>query len=248
MVDLYEEFSRRLLNLNELIIIDKSCDNELGVTNSEKLELVRVIRETLSILPVSYYEEYLMSLIREFIEQLNSSQPQTQWEKLPENIRKTHLFDSDFKFSKKNIDKTSFSDYESKIFSDLKKLADVVLSPLSQDQFYTINVDPFIKTNSNPDSKTTNEIFNRIGLDNIFNNSKLIEMMSEFDEKFNEREVIRRELDTIVTHRHIIAHGGSTIMKTREELDSNIKFIIQLGKSLASVCKGQALNIIYSGY
>lgn len=239
MTTLYQDFSSRLQMLSELVKIDKSCNDVDGKTVSDKINLVSIIRESLSILPVSYYEFYLKLLISEFIDKLNSSDPQCIWKNLPENIRRTHLYESNMSLSKKLPKFTTFQQHEEKIFDDLNKISKIVLSPFISHSSYKINIEPFKKTDSNPNAETTNKLFNKIGVENVFSDSELISLMLSYDPKFTNRESITRELNNIVEHRNVIAHGSSALEMTINELESNIQFLDNLGNTLQIVCNRQ---------
>lgn len=232
-----QKFRADLNPVRKVISLDETFDDiNSGVTKSEAIDLVTALRQASIVLPVAFFEDFIRSLMLEFVDEINNTSPRIAWELLPEQLRKAHVFETHLIHRKKAPSGMSYSTYERNCILGLQMTLERLVSPLVSPDNYTVSDDAFSETNSNPSSETVNEMFNRIGVKNVFADTDLIVVWSGFSPIYTSRESITRELDEIVQLRHAVAHGrASALTVSRVQLVSNMVFLERLSESLTNL-------------
>ena len=222
MFDAAEKFLNRVESLIEMLILDSQYDNEIGVTKIENRPLVETFRQSVVILPIAFFEDFLRTLVEQYIDKLNSSNPRVKWENLPVSLRKAHIFNTAVTMRKKSLDGND-DIYQSACLGELKAVFEKIVSPIVTPDRYLIVAESFTHTNSNPSSDTVRNMFKIIGINNIF--EKLSTSLIVLDPAYTEADSVKRKLDEIVEKRHGVAHGRPASSITREELIQNLVFL-----------------------
>jgi hypothetical protein len=234
MFDAAEQFKKRASSLREVTMLDASYDNELGITKPEFLSLVESLRQSLAILPVAFFEDFLRTIVEQFADRLNSITPRVKWTDLPLPLRKAHIFDTPLSIRKKPSDGDDDS-YQMKCLLDINEILSKIISPITTPDSYTIVIDSLTNTNSNPDSETVKEMLKRIGITNVFQDTEFVNEWKAFDRIYDSGENIKRKLNEIVQLRHSVAHGRAAAGLSRSDLELNISFLEYLTATLQNV-------------
>lgn len=231
MFDAAEFFFKRMNPLIEMAILEEGYEGSLGLITPDKLELVEALRQSLILLPVAFFEEFLRNLFQQFVDNLNGLNPRVKWKDLPLSLTKAHVFETSLTIRKKSPDGDDFS-YQMNCIADLKNILDKIVSPLEKPENYIIADESFTNTNSNPDSDTVRLMFAKIGVSNLFQKPELGTEMSQIDRAYSNGNSIRLKLNEIIELRHGVAHGRPPLSLTRTELVNNIIFLQYLTLSL----------------
>ena len=194
-------FEQRLKPLEEMVVLDASCDDRSGITEPSRQLLVEGIRASLAILPVAFFEEFLRSIVRQYIDEINAKSPRKNWQELPEKMRRVHVFETLLILRNKQLSSETYDGYEIRILGELQRAIHKVVSPSVSPSAYFVAVEGFVETNSNPSSKTVNDMFGKLGHKDIFRHAALVKKMGTFNKAFSSGDAVRLRLDAIVERR-----------------------------------------------
>lgn len=231
MFDASEQFSTKLIAIIEMINLIDDYKNDFGVIKEEYLSLSGALIESASILPVAFFEDFLRTNIEQFIDTLNNTEPRVEWEKLPLNLRKAHVFDTPLAYRKKPEDGND-ERYQEQILQELKTVLGKILSPIENPSGYIIASESLTDTNSNPNSDTVQNMYSKIGINNIFNDAIVKEEMKAVNAIYDQSDRIKTKLNEVVQIRHGVAHGRGVHSLTGPQLIDNISFLKTLSVSI----------------
>lgn len=239
-----QNFEKRLRLLMKMISFDASLDTSLGITKRGQEKLVEGIRASLAVLPVAFFEEFLRSLITQYIDVINNKMPRLNWESLPEKLRRTHTIDTPLIIRSKKFPGESYSAYEMRMFGEIEDAFRKVISPKISPNAYVVAAHVFTQTNNNPDAETINDMFNRLGFKDIFRKPALVRKMEVLEAALNSGDAIRLRLDSIVQRRHAVAHGRTPGSLVRQDLERDINFLFKLSVGLQMVARSESKRLL----
>lgn len=236
MFDAAEIYLKRINPLIEMAILEEGYESSPGLIMPDKRDLVEALRQSLILLPVAFFEEFLRNLFQQFVDNLNGLNPRLEWRDLPLSLTRAHVFETSLVMRKKPSDGDDLS-YQMNCIADLKNIIDKIVSPLTKPTAYIIAEESFTNTNSNPDSNTVKEMFDKIGIKKLFQQQELITEMSKLESIYSNGESIRLKLNEVVDLRHGVAHGRQPLSMTRTELVNNIIFLQYFASSLQKLAQ-----------
>lgn len=105
-----------------------------------------------------------------------------------------------------------------------------------------INPKAFSDTASNPNTDVVKNLFNNVGVENIFDKIKV-----KFEKKWKQPVAvtfIADKLSEIVIRRHVVAHRVNALNITRKDISQSIKFMVILAELLNKELDAQIKNIM----
>ncbi|MEH7075801.1 MAE_28990/MAE_18760 family HEPN-like nuclease [Neobacillus drentensis] len=231
MFNASNEFQTRLRALDDLHSLISWFEDSFGVIQSDYIELVDSIKQSLCILPVAFFEDFLRTVIEQFVDTLNQQNPRIEWTRLPLNLRKAHVFDTPLSFRKKPTDGDDDT-YQENILTELKNVLGKLISPIERPNEYILASESLTDTNANPNSDTVKTMFSKVGINNIFTHQYFLDEMKNYNIIFSEGERIKNKLNEVVNIRHGVAHGRGVSGITPTEIKNNMDFLKFLSVTL----------------
>ncbi|MRR14966.1 MAG: hypothetical protein EG826_00765 [Deltaproteobacteria bacterium] len=217
----------RLNGVRELLLIQKrQVKRRKSLTFSEReRRIVSPIYSAAAILPIAYFEISVETIILRFIDEININSYAIEWTKLPQKIRKLHLENAILKLTNLKENKNISSE-------DMKDAIRCIINDVTQPDIvnnYKCDIEEILKSKSNYNESRINDLFNSIGLKDIFSRVyklKLINLLS--------RELIRDKLKELCDRRDMAAHGIDILNAniTFQSMEEGIDFIDNLSESL----------------
>lgn len=189
-----------------------------------------------SILPIAYFEIFIETIILRFIDEINTNSHTIEWTKLPHKIRKLHIENA-------ILGLTVIKENKNIGIEDMKEAIKSIINDTTQPFIvnnYKCDIEKILKLKSNYHESRINDLFNSIGLTDIFSRiykQKIISLLN--------RELIRDKLKELCDRRDMAAHGvdilnyGVTIQSMKEGID----FIYNLSESLVIILENYLTRI-----
>jgi hypothetical protein len=155
-----------------------------------------------SILPIAYFEIFIETIILRLIDCINEKSSIIEWTKLPPKIRKAHLANAILQL--KDVEKNELYDAK-ETSAHIKNIIKYATQPYLVAE-YKCELGELLKSKSNYYATRINDIFNSIGLKDVFliiSKKNILKSLT--------RELIRDKLTELCHRRDMAAHGVDII-------------------------------------
>ena len=226
----YNQFCESLEMAKELLKIENSYKNPPRL---HEQKAVQGLRGSVAVLVVAAFESYLRQMIEERLAELSAKHHHLHLERLPDNMRVTHVYNSLERAMKGPL----YQDPPPKIqrLVDIDRICRVLISG-------DISASVFADTGGNPSSKNLKSLFKSLDLIDITSRIKL-----RFDKKWGKptaQTFIDDKLQEIVNRRHIVAHTADALSISRTDLKESLKFLNILAELLDKELENHVKQLI----
>lgn len=227
MGDAFNQFKESLKLATALRKLER--DKYPNNPNLSQQPFVKGLRGGATVLMVAAFEYFLRSLFEENISKLNTVPVTIDFNKLPEKLKVTTVFNG--------LKKVLRGPLHEEILPKVDRINDVMTAckMLINEQ-----IDPMIfsENGSNPNGNTVKEKFKEVGIDDIF-----LKIKNDFEIKWKTpvaHDFIKSKLDEIVRERHVVAHTADTLNISRKSQNESLKYL----KILAELLEKELQNHI----
>jgi hypothetical protein len=230
----------RLDGVRQLLLLLKKAAKtrriSLTFSDSER-RIASPIYSAASILPIAYFEIFIEKIILRLIDHINANSHTIDWTKLPPKIRKVHLENAIFEL--KEIKRKEPCNIE-EISEHIKSIINYTTQPYLVCK-YACEIEDFLKSKANYHASRINDLFNSIGLTDIFSlisQQKFLGLLN--------RELIRDRLEELCNRRDKAAHGVDILNTgvTIQNLEEGIDFIYNISESFVVILENYRTTIL----
>jgi len=200
-----EQFKESLQMAVELIKIEEDYNDP---PSYDEQKAVQGLRGGAAVLMVASWEDFLGRLVEEELTSLITHNPKIPFKDLPLEMQ-THNVIKTLEPAMKDANKTNK-------LPDIEKACQFVIDG-------KFNPALFSDTRSNPSPKRIREMFNNLGIDDIF-----VCIRGDFEVEWDKEEsitFINDKLGEIMQRRHVVAHKADALKISRSDLNNYIKFM-----------------------
>jgi len=215
----FGQFEESLNMVKELIKLDmKYYQNPPRI---DEQATVRGLRGAAAVLVVASFENFLRQAIEEYLTSLSSKHDKLSFDKLPEKLRVSHVYNA--------LDRAMKGPPFQEAPPKIQRLPEIVRACRI---IIDGNIDSkvFSDTGGNPNSKNIRSMLSSVGLNDFFKKIK-----NSFDKRWKaptSSSFIADKLDEIVGRRHIVAHTADALNISRDDLKESLRFMQVLARLL----------------
>lgn len=172
------------------------------------------LRGGATVLLVATFERFLRDMFAEHLEQLARRPPPLAFDDLPEKMRITSVFHSLEHATRGRRDDTPRGRIHR--LPRIQRAAGLILEGV-------IDPEALSETGGNPSSETVRELFNQVGLDDVFGRIRV-----DFETRWGRPEAqnfVQSKLDEVVNSRHRVAHRADALNISRGQLSEWPRFL-----------------------
>lgn len=190
---------------------------------------VEALRGGAAILMVASLERYLKDALEEFVDLVEKVALSTSHTKVPLKL----IEYNDLNFLSWVFRENRFS--RSQKLAEVKRIAVLIAGS----KFIP---ESFSRTRSNPGSSTIGDLFKEFGIADPF--TKIDEIFQTYPGEILAGGTLAPRIDSIVSRRNEIAHGGYSLSISRDDLDRDINFLARFGRSADNCLRNYTLTLI----
>lgn len=222
MYNKFESLYKFNVALREVIILIRRFKLE----ESKSRTVSNIYLKSALILLTAKFEAFLENVVAEYITKLNEELAVTQF---PEILKIHHTKELLEQF---NIyfQKTGEPDKRVKIIKNMKDLALLWQNDSEAKPIKISNKFNYGKHGQ----ESINELFRRIGFENILDEFKIIEKIQTIDGEVEEKIDFKAKVNELTRKRNSILHNDTSITFTKEELIFYIKYLKQFSQKLVN--------------
>jgi len=182
---------------------------------------VEGLRGGAAVLTVAAFENYLREAISLALDNVNSSNPPCEFQKLPATLQTTSIYAT--------LELAMQGRYETTRRKRHERILDIQAAA-QRVQSGRLDGAAIANTGGNPNSELVKSLFKSIGVPNVLANVK-----RAFDAKWGgvtAQTFIPDTLDSVVRRRHVVAHTASALAITRIDLADGRRFVVCLSEVL----------------
>ena len=202
-------------------------------SNPSDRPLVLGLRCGAAVMMVAAFERFLREVFKDYVSFLDCNPPMNWSSPLPESIRLWNIYEN-----LRLVAGHHLNTKRKQLIAEMQPVRNLC-DKLSKD---IIVADAFSSMKSNPTSTTLRMMFQKLGVDNIFQ-----EIHAEFASIYHPiplRLFIETELDRIVKRRHDAAHTADATQFTGTDLVNDLQIMKSLAKAIDSKLKQTVDEII----